>query len=1162
MLQDHILTPSEIRAALQDAIVRDLLGPAGGAEEIIDEQNVRGRYILGLLAPKGQTPLPNDAAAGVMTDDDSAAAPEESDDLALAGNDTEDGQPEAPAPKAATMLQQSIGLTFTAASDATSIAITARWGRYEHVDRESAGLESSKRNAWKRTPVEATSQPIVLKSGRLTRWSPDPAHADVYVDGLIRKYDYGWTVTLYLVNGQSEPKRNKDESWIFQPQLSVASADGCAIFQRHLARSQDLSRLTPEDQTMRMLYRKEVEFAVGHGVAVHAELAEGSFDCAMRLRTVIVPIYELSPTRPVHVDGVQLNMLALAETQDAGFASALGSLPQAYMGWIAAREREITAAPIAPDLLPHLASARISLDHCREALRRIQEGIDLLGRNPQAAEAFRFANRAMYLQRLHTLYAQVVRKDESTGPIEGFTPAKPIAWYPFQLAFILQNLPGLTDPLHPDRDKLADVLWFPTGGGKTEAYLGLTAFTLGLRRLQAIVGDYDAGAGVAVLMRYTLRLLTLQQFQRATALICACESIRRDDPHKWGDEPFRIGLWVGQRSTPNWNADSAEVVREIRRSSQPSNTGTPHQLTFCPWCGKTIYPGRDIEVELYEQGRCRTITYCSDSLGRCLYSRKQSPGEGLPIIVVDEEIYRRLPALLIATVDKFAQMPWKGETQMLFGRVNGYCTRHGYRSPEIKDADTHRVTKDGRHPAATTEPCDPLRPPDLIIQDELHLINGPLGTLVGLYETTVDALSSWTYQGKTVRPKIIASSATIRKAKEQVNALYTRQVQIFPPSGLEANDSFFAQQVAPTPEAPGRLYVGICAPGTRMRALLIRAYVAALAAAQQLYESEGEHADPWMTLVGYFNSIRELGGMRRASDDAVRSRLLQMQQRGLAKRFVHPMGIEELTSRKSASDIPGILDRLETSFDPEIDKQRRERRKAGERPDRRETPIDVLLATNMISVGVDVSRLGLMVVASQPKNTAEYIQATSRIGRAFPGLVLTAYNWARPRDLSHYERFEHYHATFYQQVEALSVTPFSPRAMDRGLAAVLVLQIRLSGERYNANDAAGRIQRDDPAILAVLDDIARRAGLVNESQQDAAYVRQRLEVLLDEWLRIAGRLRDSAVVMGYQTKADGTTRGLLQKPASRDAPDNYLYTCLNSLRDVEPNVDLVLNDND
>jgi hypothetical protein len=258
--------------------------------------------------------------------------------------------------------------------------------------------------------------------------------------------------------------------------------------------------------------------------------------------------------------------------------------------------------------------------------------------------------------------------------------------------------------------------------------------------------------------------LTLQQFQRATALLCACELLRRADETKWGREPFRIGLWVGQRSTPNWTEDAAKALRQEHGMwSGLGSKGTPLQLTNCPWCGKPITPN-EVRVELFKSGRGRTFQYCSDPLGECPFSKRQSPDEGLPIVVVDEEIYRRLPTLLIATVDKFAQMPWKGETQMLFGKVSGYCPRHGWRSPDLDDTDSHPAIRNNpeKFPHVKTQPANPLRPPDLIIQDELHLISGPLGTLVGLYETAVDRLCSWDYKGVRVRPKVIASTATIR----------------------------------------------------------------------------------------------------------------------------------------------------------------------------------------------------------------------------------------------------------------------------------------------------------------------------------------------------------------------------------------------------------------
>ena len=853
--------------------------------------------------------------------------------------------------------------------------------------------------------------------------------------------------------------------------------------------------------------------------------------------------------------GLVVDMKELAETPAAELPGKLAALTRAYSGWIEQERAKIDDPR--EDLAQYRQWAEEALERCTRALARIEEGLALLRKNPQAAEAFRFANRAMWLQRTHSLLSEGVRRGRGTRVEEIDVPGNR-SWRPFQLAFILLNLPGLTDLHHRDREEVADLLWFPTGGGKTEAYLGLAAYTLGLRRLQGMVGGRPGESGLAVLMRYTLRLLTLQQFQRATALICACEDIRRAALEKgdarWGREPFRIGLWVGMRTTPNTTEQSAEALKTEHgqhRTTAHGGGGSPVQLVSCPWCGSPIQPGRDLKVESYGQGQGRTLTYCGDTLGRCLFSQRRSPGEGLPVLVVDEEIYRRLPSMLISTVDKFAQMPWKGEVGMLFGLVNGRCPRHGFLSPEIEDAQSH--PRAGGYPAVRSGEHLPLRPPDLIIQDELHLISGPLGTLVGLYETAVDELCSWEVNGKKVRPKVIASTATIRRAGEQVQSLFTRRVEVFPPHGTGAGDDFFSLRREPGEEHPGRLYLGICATGKRLKAALIRVYVAYLAAAQQLYERHGAAADPWMTLVGYFSSMRELGGMRRLVDDDIRSRLRDTDRRGLAKR--KSPYVRELTSRIGATDIPEVLDLLEVQFDPNDEKRRQAQRKAGQRVDTPD-PVDVLLATNMISVGVDVKRLGLMVVAGQPKTTGEYIQATSRVGRSAPGLVCTVFNWSRPRDLSHYERFEHYHSTFYQHVEALSVTPFAPRALDRGLAGVLVSLVRLAGEEYNENTRAGTLDRQHPYVERAVETVVARAQQVTGSNAVAAAVRQELQVLLDEWLNQGLRPAGGGSLY-YREKKGAVAVPLLQK-AGMGAWDDF--TCLNSLRDVEPSVSLVLDD--
>ena len=1145
-------TPS-LRDQLEDLVIRQLLGPWGGPEEVVDESTVRGRYLVGMLAPR--------ASSGI---------PEEYDDGDLGGSDGEDGSTDAPAPKATTaMLPSSIGLTFAVDLAATAIAATVRWGHYartEITEDRYRRPDGSYHRPWKRTPVEVRLPPIRLHHGKVGPLPISPEHPGVTLQGVIRKRLGAWIATLFLVNGQEEPARNKDSAWLFQPELIVAAPDGSGVFRR---RPLPGDQLDPEDQRTAMLYRNEVEFAVGHGVAVDAITdrdADGRAiaDCAVAVRTVLVPVYEVPQTaQPTPADpgfarlaDLTVDMAALAAVPDGQFAAYLDPLADAYADWIARQEARLQTPT--PDLVPFVAAGAESLRRCQIALERIRAGITLLDANPQAAAAFRFANRAMALQRTRTLYAASARRGEKKAPADFDAPSDH-AWRAFQLGFILLNLPTLTDPRHPDRSlptqnstgdpaaSLADLLWFPTGGGKTEAYLGLTAYTLGIRRLQGSVGGRSGMTGVAVLMRYTLRLLTLQQFQRAATLICACEVIRREDPARWGGEPFRIGLWVGQRSTPNWIEQADEAIKQLKKGGNASG-GSPYQLKHCPWCGTPIDPGRDLTAELPEQGRSRVLMYCGSLMNHCPFNARQADGEGLPVLVVDEEIYHRLPALLIATVDKFAQMPWNGRVAALFGQVSGYCERHGYLTPDTDHAaQSHPAIKGGRHGPARVLPASPLRPPDLIIQDELHLISGPLGTLVGLYEAAVDRLASWELDGRQVRPKVIASTATIRRADQQVHSLFLRRVAIFPPQGLDAGDTFFSIQRPPSEATPGRRYMGICAPGIRHKTALIQSYVAFLAAAQQLYESAMRRADPYMTLVGYFNALRELAAMRRAVDDTVSTRLKKMPQRGLPKRFLDPWSVRELTSRLSASDIPEMLDRLEASFDPA------QRPEKGVKRAPSQFPVDVLLATNMISVGVDVSRLGLMLVAGQPKSTAEYIQATSRVGRQHPGLVATIYNWARPRDLSHYERFSHYHATFYQHVEALSVTPFSPRALDRGLSGVLVALARISDPTYNPNLGAGRLTLADPALASALATLVRRAEAIDGTKR-AGLIQAALQERLDHWnARIAATV---SAKLGYQ-RSGGDTVGLLSQPGEGDWS---LFAILNSLRDVEPTVNLILED--
>lgn len=1189
------LSPLQLRDELETMVLKELLGPGSAEEELIESPATR--YFVGVLAPRkraksGAAPIIVAAVPSRTEDDetDSDADIIDGDELALGGRDTtQDGVTDQTAAqeRAQALIPSSFGMTFSLNIEATEIQISAAWGQYvkqlsEYLVSEKSG---NPRRVWKRHPRGGKHRLAVVE-GAIQPISVDENSPGVVVQGLIRKRLDHWCVTLFLVNDQQESEKLKDTAWVFQPELIAEGVDGAAIIhKRHTIL--DLNGTDPavkgENDLLAMLYRRQVEFAVGHGIGVHVDVSPDPTH-AVRVRTKVVPSYEIPKTTPpttadaevnpafAKLEGLVLDMKLLAETNPKQYRSKFKPLVDAYQAWIEREEKRINDPT--DGLSTFKSVAQQTIHRCRTTLKRIEAGLDLLDKDDKAAQAFQFMNRAMWLQRTHSIFAERVRRTNAKADYNEFDVPENRSWYPFQLAFILLNLPGITKFDHPERsespDAVADLLWFPTGGGKTEAYLGLTAYTLALRRLQGIIEGRSGENGVTVLMRYTLRLLTLQQFQRAAALICACEDIRRsamsNGDNRWGRTPFRIGLWVGGSTTPNWNSDSDEAVkasRGQRRMGSVGGVGSPHQLTNCPYCGSSIEMGNNLnyKVEKYSEGACRTLVYCLPISGQCIFSYKAAQGEGLPIVVVDEEIYRRLPSLLITTVDKFAQMPWNGSVQMLFGQVDGLCERHGFRSPGLADWSeelevngVHRAK--GNLPSGRVLAHNPLRPLDLIIQDELHLISGPLGTLVGLYETAVDRLCTWEVNGKKVRPKVIASTATIRNAKDQLHALFLRKLETFPPNGLDISDNFFSLQRKSSEKTPGRKYIGICAAGRKLKKALLRVYVAMLSSGQAMYEKYGLDADPWMTLVGYFNSLRELGGMKRMVDDDVRTLLRHMDEHGLPRRTLYtPDTVKELTSRLGSAAIPETLDLLESRFDPVILDQIKTRKGGGGEYVAR--PLDVLLATNMISVGVDVPRLGLMVVAGQPKTTAEYIQATSRVGRKHPGLVCTVFNWARPRDLSHYETFEHYHSTFYKHVEALSVTPFSAGATARGLAALLVSMVRQAGFEFNSNDKAMQMatQRGHHYVTEAIEAITRRAELI-AGPEIAEEVRQELKSKMDKWQRQAQRTGQGNQ-LGYETKKDGVTTGLLLKPSVESWKE---FTCLNSLRDVEPTANLILDD--
>jgi hypothetical protein len=1120
---------------------RELLGPSEPTEVLPSSEFPTTRYIAGRLAP----------ARDGDDDTDNVINAAEDDQMEAGGSGEEDGAEDQNPPLIIGFQPSSFGISFLLDERVRSLAVKVDWGDYKRERNETTNT-----TIWRRHPRAAAVAGLpVSRSGVIPRIALSPSaenppgvvvsgvdDPEVTLDGVVHEFSGYRAVSLFLVNRRTRGElgdRAKDERWVFQPRLEVTAPDGSACFVARDTLGGEHEHEVDADgeaASQALLFRHTREFASGHGVSVGWDrpIADGRRTTA--IYTEFLPTFEVpllvAPSQ--YTGAAILDMKALADAASpAACVAFLEPMVATYERWIEARAVEASNPDVAGN--PRLRdSARVHLDRLRICAARMRGGLHLLETNQHVFDAFQFANRTMGIQRSHALWAA---SNRNRGGVEGdpsvFDVPEQRSWRPFQMGFILLNLRGIAEPGCDER-RTVDLLWFPTGGGKTEAYLGLAAFTLALRRLRGDREGMQAGAGVSVLMRYTLRLLTIQQFQRAATLVCACELERRAAPDRWGREPFRIGVWVGRNTTPNTFAEARQALEDLRSGRRPS-TGSPVQLVACPWCGAALVGERGVPIaRTYLADTMAQRTRISCASDGCAFSLSASGGEGLPVVVVDDEIYRTCPALVVATVDKFARMPFKGETQALFGRRDRFSPAYGHLTPAHGDSIGGRRVRD-----AASAP--PLLPPELVIQDELHLISGPLGTMVGLYEAAIDVLSSMRTTTSSRTPaKVIASTATIRRAAQQVRQLYARHLEIFPPSGLTARDAFFARELPIDPAqdgTAGRLFMGVNAPGSSSKTLLVRVYAVLLAACEREIATTAA-ADPFGTLVGYFNSLRALGGAKRLVEDDVRIRLKYLaSQRGLPRRSITDP--EELTSRIDSWQIPGLLKKLDATFPRGTT----------------DWPVDVLLATNMISVGVDIDRLGLMVVTGQPKSTAEYIQATSRVGRKHPGLVVTMYNWLGARDLSHYERFPSYHAALYRNVEAISVTPFSSRALDRGLRGVFAAIQRLAVPSMSREPDAAHFDRSLSSSREIIDFIVARAReLVGEAE--AERVQQRLESYSDKWTHLAEELLRYSWLDDAQ-RPPNNSRVLLRTAGTNN---EGTWNVPGSLREVEPTAAFYLDE--
>ncbi|GAA0413597.1 DISARM system helicase DrmA [Leifsonia naganoensis] len=1196
---------ANVRGELLALISRDLVGPWDGPDEVI-LGTPRARYLAGALAPisvlDGATPsaaittsLASTSLDDIRNDEDLAVAdlsnahevdgvPVDEDNEIVEASSSDSDEDRGPESKI--IAPSSMGLRFQVSPGNEQLRFTARWGKYS--SRREADDDGRIQTYYDRTPFAESVEidlSTVSDGGSIRRELVDGVAISIEVFDHEGRRVVEAALLNTTVTGRELPPR----LWMFQAELEVRPIDDTSgiFLPTRDALVHDRGSRDLEVQRLDLLYRDRLEFAVGRTASATWDTSRSNGRRATAVRTTWLPTAEVPQTRAPDVDGAVMSMRLLMEASPSELKSGLQPLVDAYSEWLMKQSTANAALP------GHLTKqGAIGITDGKAALKRLDEGLQLLASDEQAQRAFWFMNRTMRDQRLQSQVAALRIEQPSLTIAEAVAQIDSLgdraaSWRAFQLAFILMQLPSVVDPTVKRRSSdfpRAELLFFPTGGGKTEAYLGLAAFTFGIRRLQGKVetpdGLLDGGDGVAVLMRYTLRLLTSQQFIRATTLMCAAEMVRLEDEDTWGSVPFRIGLWVGSSVSPKRYSEAAEQVKDVRESDGNSAYGlSVLQFDHCPWCGTAINPKANVEADDVEK---RVRVYCGDRRAGCPFAAGGAAREGLPVLTVDDEIYRHPPTFLLATVDKFARLAREGEAASLFGYVSKRCPRHGYKHPDTEanvcGAERHNPSKaNGRnYPSTQVMTTGRLRPPDLIIQDELHLITGALGTAVGLFEGAVDVLSSWELgpqtSAKRVKPLVIASTATVRKAGEQVQRLYARDVEVFPPQVLSVSDTFFSKEV-PLVEQPGRLYLGVCLHGARLTLAEIRLSEILLLAGQRLFDAYGSAAEPYLTLVDYFSATRELAGMRRYLEDDVTTRVSNPDKSSGYPRRRTPLKIGELTSRISSSEIGRTLTHLASPFDASLDTTAGRavmaaKLKAGEKLPNRELPFDVVLATSMLQVGVDVQRLGLMLIVGQPKNTAEYIQASSRVGResSKPGLVVTLANRSRPRDTAHYEQFEHYHNTFYANVEALSVTPFSEAALERGLTGLIVSAARVMDAAAKSDVSlspevvagAGRITYRRSAVDALVGKLVARVAQAG-GDEAAALTESKLVLRLDEWTERADQFGGALTYARKSLPKQHIERLLVSPEDSIGEEGDRLFQVANSMREVQPEIDLLVS---
>lgn len=1081
------MTAADSRSTLVEAVRRDLFGPTGpddvgwpGASPVTlgpsssleNHRQLRGlfvaadgeevlagsplrRYGIGILFPAGMSrrqeeqldETQSELALDIDVPEQEGPPSDLTESEATGQADAEDAAEVAAAP----FRPRSMAVSFLVRAGAeTSLEVQLLGGRYEPMQVSVGGVPYT---MWRRRQTQFAASMPVGESGTLDHDLAD-GPMQVRLGAAYRQHPAGTVVTVYALNRTPAPGDDlagATAASVFQASLIVRAPEGAV----QPYPSQDA--FAAEDLSLELLYHQAPVLAVGHGCNAECTWEPGT--SVIRGQHFPVEVVR-SPIPDAMTEGgraLSVDMDALGRWED-GARRDVEEIFTEYGRWITARRAELTKLPV------HLLEVAMRhLDACERFQQDATDGWSLAVRNPEVRRVLCWTSEAMANQRrayAADARALIIEKGKVVGA-SGPSPhanllAGSVRWRAFQIAFLLASLPAAVES-GDERHPVVDIIWMPTGGGKTEAYSAVAAFTILWRRRQQVEDKEPLGKqGVTVMMRYTLRLLTAQQLQRAAALICALETIRLGDPGRLGVRRFSIGAWLGRASTPNDRSGARKALKDW--GGYPTNRG--FLLTRCPWCAAAIGHRQGAkEVDGYKidggPNAQRVMAYCPDPSCRFNPDRQQATGQkplGLPVYEVDEDLYHQPPTFLVGTIDKFTQLTWRADTATAPGPARFFGIAGG--------------TRTGAGPA-------------LLIQDELHLISGPLGSLDALYEPVIESLCD--YDGGT-RPRIVAATATTRRFTEQTEALYGRSgTRLIPPPGLTAADNFFSRT---DDSSPGKLFVGICAPGFGKTQEAQVRVLAALSHAAGSLDVVGQNADPWWTNLCFFSSRRSLGFVQSLCQTHLRGHTWRLHSAtGVAAGPVRSTGSRaaqrsmvvrvELTAQ-ATSDVSEAMNRLAIPYG-------------------KKGCADLCFATSMIEVGVDIDRLGLLTMFGQPKSASQYIQVAGRVGRRereVPGVVFVVLSPYNSRDRSHFEQFSTLHRRLYASVEPVSVTPFTPAALARGLAGSVAAWLRQAVGATTPAEAGAHL---DDAVAV----IAARTGGNGTARENLDRQHRELAGLLD-----------------------------------------------------------------